>query len=65
MTNITKKRTGHDRIKTQTVFYVANMFNVSTAYVYGVLRGDFKGVTPDEIKKAFDVKYAELKKALL
>ena len=64
MTNVLKKRTVRDREKTLSVFNVAAQFGVSEAYVYGTLRGDFKGTTPDEIKKAFDKKYAELKKVL-
>lgn len=64
MTNVLKKRTGHDRVKTQTVFFIAEQFKVSSAYVYGTLRGDCVGTVPDEIKKAFYKKYNELKKVL-
>lgn len=65
MTKILKKQFKPiDRVKTQTAFWAAEQFQCTTAYVYGVVRGDFKGGRADEIKKAYDKKYAEIKKVL-
>jgi hypothetical protein len=59
-----KKRVIRDRNKTTTVEWVAEKFEVSTAYVYAALRGDRTDGITDEIKVAFNKKYSQLKNAL-
>lgn len=53
-----------DREKTQAVYWTASKYKVSSAYVYGILRGDYTCGNSDSIKKMFQKKYSELKKTL-
>lgn len=64
MVKIGKQPLIRDREKTQAVNWAASKFRVSSAYVYGILRGDYNCGNSDEIKKATTKKYSELKKVL-
>lgn len=69
MTNVSKKpRIIRDRIKTAAVHWVVAKFKCSEAFVYATLRGDYAHTSESElsreVKKAFNAKYQELKKAM-
>lgn len=62
MTKVAKKQfKSIDRVKTQSVIWVAQQFGCSTAYVYAVIRGERE---QDEVKRAYESKYSEIKKVL-
>ena len=56
-----KKTSSRDRIKTIAVRWAAEKFGVDKNYVYGILKGTHVAGQCEEIKKAFDEKYKELK----
>lgn len=64
MNKYTKKHPPRDREKTQAVNWVAKKFAVSSQYVYGILNGLYTNGQADDIKKAFFLKYDQLKKIL-
>lgn len=64
MNKNTKKTVRRDREKTQAVYWVAEKFEVTIQYVYGVLNGQHTAGRHEEIKKAFQEKYNELQSIL-
>ncbi len=66
MTKVIKKQpVKRDRVKKLAVVAVHKQFGCTEAYVYAVIRGDEKDGQADEIKKAYDKKYSEIKKVLI
>jgi hypothetical protein len=53
-----------DRIKTIAVHAVAKECSVTTAYVYGVVKGTYINGKSDDVKKAYNEKYTELQQIL-
>lgn len=58
------KRVIRDRFKTTAVYWVAEKFNCTTAFVYATIRGDYDTGISGEVKNAFNKKYSQLQKAL-
>lgn len=66
-TNVRKKpakRVVRDRTKTLAVNYVAAQLQIAQNSVYAILRGDQKSPIEDEVKRAYEKKYSQLKQAL-
>lgn len=66
-TKVTKKpvkRVARDRTKTLAVDSVAAHFQLAQNSVYAILRGDQKSPIEDEVKRAYEKKYNQLKTAL-
>ena len=53
-----------DREKTQAVYWVAQQFEVTPQYVYGILNGSHTAGRYEVIKKSFEEKYTELQSIL-
>lgn len=59
-----KPRVIRDRFKTTAVYWVAEKFKCTTAFVYASIRGDYNTGMSDDVKAAYNQKYSQLKNAL-
>lgn len=57
----TNKAKVYDSVRPIAIKWVADKYKVSREYVRAAIYGTCKGGRTDELKKAFDTKYAELK----
>jgi hypothetical protein len=64
MNKNTKKRTPKNTTRAAAVKWVAKKFECTNGYVYGVLDKTFSGGISNEVRKAYDEKYAELQQVL-
>ncbi|HOZ95364.1 MAG TPA: hypothetical protein PLS07_00800 [Niabella sp.] len=61
MSKNTKKPVRRDRMKAEAAYWVAEKFEVTVQYVYGILNGQHTAGRFEEIRKAWQKKYDELK----
>ena len=62
--NTEKRRPKSDAMKTLCVNYLSKQFEVDRNYIYAILKGTLKPPISDDVKSAYNKKYAELKQVL-